>query len=75
MKLTTTDINELRAANGRKGYASPRSTKDGTMNPRQWKSWQKLESLGFACINGRGEAEDLTITDPGKKELRRIGRG
>lgn len=74
-KLTQLDIREMRSANSRRGYARIRSDKSGVMDKKQWACWQKLNGLGLTYLEGLPEVDGMTLTDAGRRELRKIGRG
>lgn len=40
----------------------------------QWRSWQKLQRNRLAQIEGSGEADDLILTDLGKRVARQANK-
>lgn len=69
--LSAEDVRNLKEAAGRRGYAVPRfNPRTGRMLTAQWRSWQKLQRNRLAEIEGSGEADDLILTDLGKKVAR-----
>lgn len=71
VSLSAEDIRTLKEAGGRRGYALPRfNPRTGTMLTAQWRSWQKLQRNRLAQIEGSGEADDLILTDLGKRVAR-----
>ncbi len=74
-RLGKLDVREMREARDHpRGYVSPRfTTKTGKYTGRmcqyQWRTWTRLQDAGLTIIEGSGEADDMILTDEGKRML------
>lgn len=70
-RLSKLDVREMREARDHQcGYVSPRfNPKTGEMWPGQWRTWNRLQDAGLTIIEGSGEADDMILTDEGKRRL------
>jgi len=70
--LSAEDVRNLKAAEGKRGYALPRfNHRTGAMLSAQWRSWVKLHKTRLATIEpDGGEAQDLVITAAGRMALK-----
>lgn len=74
-RLSKLDVREMRDARDHpRGYVTPRFINKkgkytGSMCQYQWRTWTRLQDAGLTIIEGSGEADDMVLTDEGKRML------
>ena len=71
-KLSKKDIKVILESKKSNYTVFPKLGKDGRILPSQWKSWQILQRLGLAYINGNFEMGELQLSESGKELAKEI---